>query len=103
MKTITITGISLTVDTNSDIQLVFYKWETEDGSRWGYETAMLDENSGDDWFPATMTYSNKLFEIIKCAYPDNYDTHYDYIIMKVAHGASREVYVSEGDYERLFS
>jgi hypothetical protein len=103
MKTITITGISLTVDTNSDIQLAFYKWETEDGSHWGYETAMLDENSGDDWFPATMTYTNKLLEIIKCAYPDNHDTHYDYIIMKVAHGASREVYVSEGDYERLFS
>jgi hypothetical protein len=47
MKTITVTGISLTVDTNSDIQLAFYKWESEDGSRWGYETAMLDENSGD--------------------------------------------------------
>lgn len=103
MKAIIISGISLTVDPDHDIQLAFYKWETEDASRWGYETAMLDENIGDDWVPGSMNFTNKLWEIIQCAYPDDFSVHYDHIIMKVVHGASREVYVSEGDYERLFS
>ena len=101
MKAITVTGISLTVDPNCDIQLVFYKWETDDGA-WGYETAMMDENCGNDWVPATMNGTNKLREIVQVAYPDRFSEHYDHLIHKVAHGASREVYVSDEDYAKLF-
>ena len=102
MKEITVTGISLTMDPNCDIQLLFYKLETEDGA-WAYETAMIDENSDSSWVPATESRTNKLWEIVHEAYPCDQAETFSHMLYKIAYGASREIYLSEKDYERIFS
>ena len=92
MNMIYIRGIALTQDFDNNCDLVLYRLDESNGDS-HYETASFCDDVDYHWCPATMTRTNILFDILVKKYGEHSSAveKFDYIIHKIAGGASYEL------------
>lgn len=92
METITISGISTSLDYETEAALVTFKVSEENGDC-NYCVAMWDDASAGGWVPGVMSRSDRLFDILKDIDKDTAEEEYHRIISKIAGGTSTELYL----------
>lgn len=94
METITISGLSTSLDYETDAALVTFKVSEENGDC-NYCVAIWDDASAGGWVPGVMSRSDRLFDILKDIDKDTAEEEYNRIISKIVGGTSTELYIEQ--------